>query len=257
MKICLDEVESLLNMIEKIKIHDNRELIRVGSGIKMLYKGYKENSKDKTFLNDARVDLFIIYKEDGEEYLTKLTQNVGYSTINYTNSAFKVDDLYDETITIDNTEIWRMNKQIKDFIEKFKKEHFFSKVRYFTDKNSIDILVKDISKLKEMVMFSRYTVEDMTKIEYMTNFMYYIEKEYGSVNTKDIDKYNMEEFEKIDFVGWLIKSAKMGDYLEWRSEKTNLGGCIIQIDEGEINPNSLKKTLDNENLRELNIKFKR
>ncbi|WP_270839996.1 hypothetical protein [Peptacetobacter hiranonis] len=257
MKIALDEVESLLNMIEKIEIHENRKLIRVGAGIKVLYRGYKEDSKDKTFLNDARVDLFLIYEEDGEEYLTKLTQKVGYSTIKYTNSAFKVDDLYDATITIDVIEKWRLNKQIKDFIEEFKKEIFFSKVRYFTDKNSVNMLVEDISKLKEMTMFSRYTGEDMTKIEYMTNFVYYIEKEFGAVKTSEIDKYKMEEFENMDFIGWLIKSGEMGDYLEWRSEKTDLGGCIIQVDEGQINPKTFEKMLDNDNLRELNIKFKR
>ncbi len=327
------------------------------------------------------MDLFLIYEEDGEEYLTKLTQKVGYSTINYTNSAFKVDDLYDATITIDDTEKWRLNKQIKDFIEDFKANNLFSKVRYFTDKNSVNMLVEDISKLKEMTMFSRYTgndmtkieymtnnlfskvryftdknsvnmlvedisklkemtmfsrytgndmtkieymtnfmyyiekefnryftdknsvnmlVEDisklkemtmfsrytgndMTKIEYMTNFMYYIEKEFNGVKTSDIDKYKMEEFENMDFIGWLIKSGEMGDYLEWkmeefenmdfigwliksgemgdylewRSEKSDLGGCIIQVDEGKVNPKVFEKMLKNENIRELNIKFRR
>ena len=140
MKIALDEVESLLNMIEKIEIHENRKLLRVGAGIKVLYRGYKEDSKDKTFIDDARVDLFLIYEEDGEEYLTKLTQKVGYSTIKYTNSAFKVDDLYDATITIDDTEKWSLNKQVKDFIEEFKAKNFFTKVRYFTDKNSVPFL---------------------------------------------------------------------------------------------------------------------
>ena len=257
MKIALDEVESLLNMIEKIEIHENRKLLRVGAGIKVLYRGYKEGSKDKTFMDNARVDLFLIYEEDGEEYLTKLTQKVGYSTIKYTNSAFKVDDLYDATITINDTEKWQLNKQIKDFIEEFKEKNFFSRVRYFTDKNSVNMLIQDISKLKEMTMFSRYTGEDMTKIEYMTNFMYYIEKEFNGVKTSDIDKYKMEEFENMDFIGWLIKSGEMGDYLEWRSEKTDLGGCIIQVDEGKVNPKVFEKMLENENIRELNIKFRR
>lgn len=39
--------------------------------------------------------------------------------------------------------------------------------------------------------------------------------------------------------------------------KTDLGGCIIQVDEGQINPKTFEKMLDNDNLRELNIKFKR
>ena len=44
MKIALDEVESLLNMIEKIEIHENRKLLRVGAGIKELYRCYKQDS---------------------------------------------------------------------------------------------------------------------------------------------------------------------------------------------------------------------
>ena len=39
MKIALDEVESLLNMIEKIELHESRKLLRVGAGIKILYRG--------------------------------------------------------------------------------------------------------------------------------------------------------------------------------------------------------------------------
>lgn len=257
MKIALDEVESLLNIIEKIKINENRKLIKVGAGIKIIYKGYKNNNKDKVFLDDGRVDLFVIYKENGEEYLTKLTQKVGYNTIKYTNSAFKIEDLYDETIEIKDIEKWNMNRQIKEFVEEFREKYFMSKIRYFTDEKSIKEISLDISKLKEMVMFSRYTSEDMTKLEYMINYMYYIEKEYGNIKVDDIQKYKIEEFEEIDFIGWLIKSQEMGNYLKWRSEKTPLEGCIIQVDEGKINPTLFEKMLKNENLREINIKFKR
>lgn len=257
MKISLDEVESLLNILEKININEDRRLIKVGAGIKILYKGYKENNNDRIFLDDGRVDLFVIYEEKNEQYLTKLTQKVGYNTINYTNSAFKVEDLYDATIEIKDTEKWRMNLQIKEFVEEFKENNFSTDIRYYTDKNSLQILSEDISKLKEMSMFNRYTSEDMTKVEYLTNYMYYVEKEYGNINTKDIEKYKIEEFEDIDFIGWLIKSGEMGNYLEWRSEKTNLGSCIIQIDEGKINPKMISKMKDNDNLRELKIKFKK
>lgn len=257
MKIALDEVESLLNIIEKIKINENRTLIKVGAGIKIIYKGYKKNNKDKVFLEDGRVDLFVIYKENGEEYLTKLTQKVGYSTIKYTNSAFKIENLYDETIEIKDVEKWNMNRQIKEFVEEFRKRYFTSKIRYFTDENSVRELATDISKLKEMVMFSRYTSEDMTKIEYMMNYMYYIEKEYGNIKIEDVQKYKFEEFEEIDFIGWLLKSGEMGNYLKWRSEKTPLGNCIIQIDEAEVNTVLVEKMLKDDNLREINIKFKR
>ena len=101
-----------------------------------------------------------------------------------------------------------------------------------------------------------FNIETYEEIE-MFGAKVYIEKEFNGVKTSDIDKYKMEEFENMDFIGWLIKSGEMGDYLEWRSEKTDLGGCIIQVDEGKVNPKVFEKMLENENIRELNIKFRR
>ena len=256
MKIALDEVESLLNIIEKVKIHDNRKLVYAGAGIKRKFKGYKPESKDRVYYDDARVDLYVVYDEDGEEYLTKLTQNVGYNTINYTNSAFKVEDLYDATMKITSFDKWEMNAQIKEFIADWKKKNTYSKVRYFTDFATVEAISKDVSKLKETVMFNEYTSEKMTRVEYFTNFMYYIENEFGKCTVNDIEKYKIEEFEDIDFIGWLLKSNKMGDYLEWRGNKTLLGGCIIQIDEGKVNKAIINKLEKDEKIRELKIKFR-
>lgn len=257
MKISLDEVESLLNIIERINISDKRELIYAGAGIKHLYRGYKPGNKDRIYLDDARIDLYVVYREDNEEYLTKLTQKVGYSTIKYSNSAFRVEDLYDANIKIKSLEKWEMNAQLKEFVKNWNELHSNRRIRYFTNIDTIEAINKDISKFKETVIFSKYRSEDMTKVEYLTNFMYYIENEYGNISSNNIEKYGLDEFDDIDFIGWLLKSNKMGEYLQWRSEKTLLGDCIIQLEDGCINPNLIKNLEEDKNIRELKIKFTR